>query len=88
MELVPEKEKSSDPGLNERCYVPDQDICNAPSNSSQLVDQSVPFSESEDILKCFAVVNCRLEYEDQREKTKQEQSPPEYVVLHDSCCQF
>ena len=31
MGLIPEKEKSSDPGLHERRYDPDQDICNASS---------------------------------------------------------
>lgn len=35
MELILEKEKSSDPGLNEWCYIPDQNICNAPSYSTQ-----------------------------------------------------
>ena len=37
MELVSKKEKGYDPGLNERCHDPDQDICYAPSDSSQSV---------------------------------------------------
>ncbi len=35
MERVPEKEKSTALSLNERRFDPDQDICNAPSNSNQ-----------------------------------------------------
>ena len=35
MELVPEKEKGTAVSLNERCFDPDQDICNTTSGSNQ-----------------------------------------------------